>query len=332
MPKVLFIGDIHPAGHKLFDTRPEFERVLFENPSKDDLLRNIADADAVIVRKVDLPADVIDKATKLKIASRHGVGCENVDVPALTARGIPVTVVGDANSSAVAEHAMMLILAAARRLPKCMALVRTTEPDERNAFLDRRNYLDMMELEGKTLLILGFGRIGRKLAKRCAAFDMDVVIADPFVAAAVVEEAGYRHVSDFTQAIGEADCVVLALPADPKAPPMFQAPEFAAMKEGAIFVNVARGSLVDDADLAAAVKSGHLFNAAIDVWHHMPPELDHPFLELPDMVLTPHCSALTEACLIRMATISVQNVFDFFDGKLDPRLVFNQGVLGQECA
>ena len=327
MPKVLFMGDIHPAGHKLFDTRPEFERILFENPTQDDLMAHIGEVEAVIVRKIDLRADAIAKAGKLKIASRHGVGCDNMDVPLLTEKGIPVTVVGDANSTPVAEQAMMLLLAAARRLPKLMAFSRSTDPEVRDDFIDGRNYLDIVELEGKTVLIIGFGRVGRKLARRCAAFDMKVIIADPYVSAADVEASGYSHVSDFKDALGVSDAVILALPADPKAPPLLQAPEFAAMKKGAIFVNIARGTLIDDEAAAAAVKSGHLFNIGVDVWKHMPPELDHPLIGLPDAVLTPHVAALTEECMIRMAEVSVQNIFDFFDGCLDPKMVFNPDVL-----
>lgn len=327
MPKVLFMGDIHPAGHALFDSRSEFEKVLFVDPTREDLMANIGDADAVIVRKIDLRADAIAKAGRLKIASRHGVGCDNIDVPLLTERGVPVTVVGDANSTPVAEHAMMLLLAAARRLPRIMAFARATDPEIRADFIDGRNYLDIVELAGKTVLIVGFGRIGRKLARRCAAFDMDVVIADPYVPAAAVEAEGWRHVADFHDALGRADAIILALPADPKAPPLLNAPEFAAMKRGTILVNIARGTLIDDEAAAAALREGVLFNLGMDVWKHMPPELDHPLIGIPDTVLTPHVAALTEECMIRMAEVSVQNIFDFFDGRLDPAMVFNRDVL-----
>lgn len=327
MPKVLFMGDIHPAGHALFDSRPEFEKILFEDPTRDDLMRNIGDADAVIVRKIDLRADAIAIAPNLKIASRHGVGCDNIDVALLTERGVPVTVVGDANSTPVAEHAMMLLLSAARRLPRLEAFARSTDPSVRDNFIDGRNYLDTVEVAGKTILIVGFGRIGRKLSRRCAAFDMKVVVADPFVPAEVVQAEGYDHVADFKDALGAADALILALPADPKAPPIIQAPEFAVMKKGLILINVARGTLVDYAAAAEAVKNGTLFNIGVDVWEHMPPDPDHPLLGLPDAVLTPHVAALTEECMIRMARVSVQNIFDFFDGRLDPKMVFNPDVL-----
>ena len=328
MPKVLFVGDIHPDGHRHFDRRVEFERVLFADPKPSELLDAVPEVDAIVLRKLQLGADVLGRAGRLKMVSRHGVGCDNIDVGELTRRGIPVLTVGDANAVPVAEHAMMLILAAARRLPACMNLLRIAQDGAgRAAFLAARDAVGTMELANRTILIVGFGRIGQRLAKLASAFDMEVVVADPFIESRVPEALGYRHVGHFEDALGDADCVVLCLPANPEDKPLFGARRFAQMKDGALFVNVARGSLVDEDDLAAAVESGHLLGAGTDVWQDLPPGASHRFLFLPNMVVTPHCAAHTDACLSRMAVISVQNVFDFFDGKPKHELCFNPEAL-----
>ena len=329
MPKVLFIGDIHPDGHRLFDTRPEFESVLFTDPKPSDLVDVVPDIDAIVLRKLHLGADVLGMAGKLKIVARHGVGCDNIDVDHLTQRGIPVLTVGGANAVSVAEHAMMMLLSAARRLPACMDLLRTAEDGQgRERFLVSRDAVGTMELAGKAIMIVGFGRIGRRLAKFASAFDMEVVVADPFVDPSLPEALGYRHVRSSGEALGDADCLVLCLPAAPEDAPLFDAARLARMKKGAILVNVARGSLVDEDALADAVESGHLRAAATGVWHHLPPGSHHRFMSLPNMVVTPHCAAHTDACLSRMDVVSVQNVLDFFDGQLMRELCANPEALG----
>ncbi len=328
MPNILLVGDIHPDGHRLLDRRPEYKRVSFADPRPADLHRVIADADAIILRKLNLGADTLDKAARLKVVSRHGVGCDNIDVDRLTRRGVPVTIVGDANSISVAEHAIMLLLAAARRLPASMALARSDDtPSERQSFLAARDAIGTMELSGRAVMIVGFGRIGRRLAKLADAFDMKIVIADPFVDPELPRSLGYHHLSHFEEALGIVDCIVLCLPAGPNGAPMFGASQFARMKEGSILVNVARGSLVDEDALASVVASGHLLGAGTDVWQSLPPGADHRLLAQPGVVATPHCAAHTNACLSRMATTSVQNVFDFFDGQLKPELCVNPETL-----
>lgn len=331
MPGVLLVGDIHADGHRLLASRPDYEPVLLADPRPADLHDAVRTADAIIVRKLNLRADCLDMAGRLKVVSRHGVGCDNIDVGRLTARGVPVMTVGDANAQSVAEHAMMLLLAAARRLPFSMALAaHSADGAERAHFLAGRDAVGTMELSGRTLMVAGFGRIGRRVAKLAAAFGMNVVVADPFIDTGVAGQFGYGHVRRFHDALGTADGVVLCLPAAADGAPLFGSDEFAAMKKGAILVNVARGSLVDEDALADAVQTGHLRGAGTDVWQALPPGPEHRFFELPDMVVTPHCAAHTEACLSRMAITSVQNVFDVLDGKPRRDLCFNPEVLGSE--
>jgi len=328
MHNVLFFGDIHADGFRLFDSRPGFRRTVLTDPKPAELDTVLPSVDAIVVRKLDLGAEILRKAGRLKIVSRHGVGVDNIDVEQLSRRGIPVMTVGDANAVSVAEHAMMLILSAARRLPSCMNLARTdTDAVSREEFLTARDAVGTMELAGRTVMIVGYGRIGRKVAKLADAFDMKVVVADPFVEPGVTTALGYAHVRNFEEALGRADCVVLCLPAPADAAPLFCAPQFARMKKGAVIVNVARGSLVDEDALADALQRGHLLAAGTDVWHRLPPGPDNRLLSQPNMVMTPHCAAHTEACLSRMAVRSVQNVLDYFDGALKRELCFNAEVL-----
>ncbi|MCG8444341.1 MAG: 3-phosphoglycerate dehydrogenase [Hyphomicrobiales bacterium] len=328
MSTILLVGDIHADGHALLRSRSDCETILLADPRPQDVLDAARTADAIIVRKLDLRADVLEEASRLKVVSRHGVGCDNIDVAWLSARGIPVMVVGDANAQSVAEHAMLLLLAAARRLPACMNLAaHSADLDERAEFLAQRNAVGTMELADRTLLIVGYGRIGRKVAKLADAFAMRVVVADPFVDAGDVRQAGFDHVADFQEALGAADGVVLSLPATAGGPPLFGQSQFAAMKKGAVLVNVARGTLVDEDALADALQTGHLRGAGTDVWTHLPPGPDHRFFGLPGMVMTPHCAAHADACLSRMAVTSVQNAFDVLDGKPQPGLCFNPEVL-----
>ena len=207
MPKVLVLGKIHAAG---IERLRKVDGVAIEElpDHAADVLDRVADADAIIVRMTNINQAVIDAAPNLRIVARHGVGYEAVDVDALSARNIPLALVGDVNSVAVAEHTLSLMLALAKRVVAYDQATRAGDFAIRDSF-------SLRELAGRTVLILGFGRIGRQVARRCAAFDMPVVVADPFVDASVVEDAGYRHVGDFHEALGEADYITIHIPKSP---------------------------------------------------------------------------------------------------------------------
>ena len=213
------------------------------------------------------------------------------------------------------------MIAATRKLLVMDGLTRTGEYNARNAG-------GLTELWGKTALIVGFGRIGRQVARRCAAFDMTIVIADPYVAREAVEAAGYRYVADFRDALEEADFVTLHLPATPDRSPVMGAAEFAKMKAGAYFINVARGTLFDEDALVDALTSGRIRGVGLDVTREEPPAPGNPLLKLDNVVLSPHSAALTEECTRRMTEVSVRNILDAIDGRLDAAFVVNKEVLG----
>ena len=316
MPHLLVAGKLHPSGLDLLRSAPvTFDYV--EEISEPSYQAHLAKADALVIRTQPLSAMSIGKAPNLKIVSRHGVGYDAVDVGALNARHIPLCIVGDVNSSGVAEHAMMLILAATHRL---IAADRATRAGD----WGWRNGLQTQEVAGKRLLILGFGRIGQKLAGLARAFGMEVHAHDPYIPADRWPAGAVRE-ADLTRALAEADAVSLHLPRADRA--VVGPAELALMKPTAVVVNTARGGLVDEIALADALRSGRLGGAGVEVFTAEPPVTDHPLFGLDRAVLTPHNAALTAECAERMAIASVQNVLDFFAGKLDPALIVNKDSL-----
>lgn len=321
MPKILVLGKIHAAGLERLGAVADF--AVEELPDHAaELLDRVADADAIIVRMTKIDEAVIAAAPNLRIVARHGVGYEAVDVEALTRRAIPLALVGDVNSGAVAEHTLALMLALARRLVAYDQATRAGDFAIRDSFSAR-------ELGNATVLILGFGRIGRQVARRCAAFDMSVIVADPFVEATEVEEAGYRHAGDFHDALGEADYVTIHIPKSPDTEYLIGAAELAAMKPGAAVLNVSRGGIVDEAALHDALVAGRLRGAALDVFEDEPPGRDNPLFALDSVVVSPHCAAFTQECVRRMALACAENVLAALDGRLDRSLVVNRDVFGE---
>lgn len=317
MPHLLVAGKLHPSGLDLLRAAPvTFDYV--EEISEPSYQAYLPKADALVIRTQPLSAASIAKAAGLKIVSRHGVGYDAVDVPTLNARGIPLCIVGDVNSSGVAEHAMMLILAATHRLIAADQATRAGDWGWRNG-------LQTQEVAGKRLLILGFGRIGQKLAGLARAFGMEIAAYDPFLPAGHWPK-GAARVSDLAAGLGEADAVSLHLPKADRV--VLGADELALMKPSAVVVNTARGGLVDEVALAGALGAGRLGGAGIEVFDAEPPATDHPLFGIDRAVLTPHNAALTVECAERMALASVQNVLDFFAGKLDPALIVNKAALG----
>lgn len=288
-----------------------------------NLLEHVPSSDAIIVRMTKITSQIVAAAPKLKIVARHGVGYEAVDVPALTAKGIPLALVGNVNAPAVAEHTLAMMLAVAKK-------VKPYDTATRNGNFGISDTFSATELSGKMILLAGFGRIGQEVAQRCKAFGMRVVIADPFVKAATVEAAGYQFAGDFKAALPAADWVSIHIPKTPETENFIAAAELAAMKNGAYLVNVSRGGMVVESALYDALKSGHLRGAALDVFDPEPPEAGNPLFELDNLLVSPHCGAFTEECAQRMSSACANNVLAAFDGKLDPTLVVNNEVLEEK--
>lgn len=314
MTHILVVGSLHPDAVAMLDAAPGVTYELTDGATEDCYAHRIADADALLIRTQPLTAPTIAKAEKLKIVSRHGVGYDAVDVDALTARGIPLCIVGDINSGGVAEHAMMMLLATVKHAIRADASVR-------NGDWKWRNTLEAGELTGKNLLILGYGRIGRRLATFARGFDMTIRAFDPYLAKQGWPEGDVATVATLDEGLAWADAVSIHAPRPDT--PLFGAREFGLMKPKAVIVNTSRGGVIDEIALADALRSGEIRAAGIDVFDDEPPAPDHPLFGLDNVLLSPHIAGLTEEGSARLGEHSFRNIMDFFAGRLDPALVVN---------
>lgn len=314
MPHILVAGKIHPKGMALLEAAQDFTCTAVTDPDPQAYLPFLPDAEGLILRTQPLTAEHIAGATRLKIVARHGVGYDAVDIRALSARNIPLAIVGDVNSRTVAEHALMLLLAAARRVVKSHAAVVNRQWAYRNTF-------ESNELDQKRLLIVGFGRIGRLLASMVGGLGMQVTVFDPYLKAA---PEGVNHAGTLAEGLKTADCVSVHVPDTGEV--LFDAAAFDAMRPGAIFVNTSRGAVVDEQALAAALANGRIGACGLDVLAAEPPAKDHPLMNLPNVILTPHTAGLTLECAERMSVVSAKNVLDFFAGCLNSELIVNNGL------
>ena len=311
MPKVLIIQPFHQDGMKLFEARPDVACEIVDG-ELEALAEQIVDADGVTIRTSPLPAEILERAERLKVVSRHGVGYDNIDVETLSRRGIPLAIAADANATAVAEHTLFFMLALAKQ---GLRYDRAT----REGGWAVRNSLDAVDLMGRRVLVMGFGRIGREVARRCAAFGMQVMVYDPYVQANVIEAAGdYRSVPDFQAVLPETDVLTVHMPLGPDSRGLIGAPELTALPETAFVINAA---------LHDALTTGKIAGAGLDVFDQEPPPDDHPLFALPNVILSPHSAGLSKEAAIRMAISTARNVLAGIDGKLDPSMVVNREVL-----
>jgi D-3-phosphoglycerate dehydrogenase len=297
-------------GMRVLEARTDVRVLILPEPTAAHLMRAIPEADGVVMAMENpaLTAEAVDSAPRLRVACRFGAGYDNLDVAALTRRGIPLATTGAANADTVAEHALYLMLALAKRGPALDRAVKGSAWPRSFGGL---------ELRGRTCLVVGYGRIGRAVARRAAAFDMNIVIVDP----------GFPGTKALNQALPQADFVVLACALTPETTHLIDAAALARMKRGAFLVNIARGPVVDEAALVAALEEGHLAGAGLDVLESEPPRRDHPLLARDDVVLTPHVAGFVDTAYDRMAVACAQNALAGLDGTLDPAVVVNSEVL-----
>ena len=322
MPHILVAGKIHEAGMAVLRAAPDVTYDLVEAVSLESYLPYIAKADGLLIRTQPMPASAIEAAPRLKIVSRHGVGYDAVDINALNARGIPLTIVGDVNSRSVAEQTLMFMLALAKRT---LAYDDATRHD-----WGFRNSFAATELADKTLMLIGFGRIGRMVAKFAAALDMQIMAYDPFIGADQIRVAGAQPVVSIVEGLQLADYVSVHIPKADKVS-LIGEEELGVMKSSAFIINTARGGLVDETALAQALNAGRIAGAGLDVFGDEPPAKNHPLFACRNVIFSPHSAGLTEEAAARMGVSSVQNILDFFAGRLDPALVVNKASLSADA-
>jgi len=272
-----------------------------------DFRRLLADVHGVALTFTPMRADDLEAAPQLRAVGRIGVGYDAVDVEALTRRGIPLLTCGTDNSPTVAEYAMLMMLWLCKKGAHLDTVPRQGRWPERYRVLST-------ELLGKTLLIIGFGRIGTRVAKRCLPMEMNIEVYDPYVAPESVRAAGCTPVTDLDDALGRADFVTLHCPKNPDTLGMFDAKRLARMKPGAYLINTARGGLVDEAALYSALAAGKLGGAGVDVFSPEPPLTDNPLFTLSNVVTAPHMAGNSRESLDRAALTTVRNMLTVIDG------------------
>lgn len=320
MPNILVAGKIHPAGLDILHNASGFKVQLVQEVSVASYAPFIAEADALLIRTQPLTAKEIFAGKNLRMVSRHGVGYDSVDVAALTERNIPLSIVGNVNSLSVAEHTLSMLLALAKRICYFDSSIREGEWNRRNSF-------SAVEVAGRTLFILGFGRIGREVARLAKSFRMKVIAYDPFLPDNSFVESGVTRVTEINEGLQQADAVTVHLPlSGDKA--VIGADELALMKSHAILINTARGGIVDEEALATALQNDALGGVGLDVLQQEPPALNSALLAQRDkLILSPHSAGLTEEAAMRMSISAATNIVNFFTGQLDTDLVVNKQVL-----
>ncbi len=323
---VLVIGKIHRDAMQLLQDHGGLNITLLTDPGSPIPVAEVEKSDAVLIRYGILTEAAIRDASRLRVVSRHGVGCDNLPVDALSARGIPVTTVGPVTAVSVAEQTIASLLCLCKKTAAYDQAVRSGN-------WSIRETLGVSEMAGKTLLLLGFGRIGREVARRALAFDMQVLIFDPLVSEESAKAASVTKVDDWRAVLGRIDVLSVHLPLSPATHHIIDAGVLAAMKPTGILINAARGGLVDEHALYEAL-IGHLSagGAGIDTFAQEPPAPDMPLLGLPNVVLSPHSAALTEEAGRRMSMVAAANVIAGLQGALDPALIFNGEALRQRAA
>ncbi len=321
MQRVLVIGQIHAAGLGILNTHNGLIVDVLTDPDADIPVEKVEKADALLVRYGVVSEADIENARRLRVVSRHGVGCDNLPVDALSARGIPVTIVGPVSAVSVAEQTLAMMLSLSKKTAQYDLAVR-------NGNWSIRDSLAASELAGKTLLLLGFGHIGREVAVRAQAFNLDVLIYDPFVSADEASAVGAVKVDNWIEVLDQVDVLSLHLPLSAETRNMIDARVLAEMKSTAILLNAARGGLVDESALYEALSTRMTAGGAgIDTFETEPLSLDTPLLSLPNVTVSPHSAALTEEAARRMGVVAAKNVIAGLEGKLDPALVFNRRAL-----
>jgi D-3-phosphoglycerate dehydrogenase / 2-oxoglutarate reductase len=319
--KVMLPHTMGRQGIDLIKAREDIETIIYPaGIGQADLLAQLSDCAGIALSGTPYRQTEMDASPAMQVVARIGVGYDAVEVPALSARKVPLMVAGTANSTSVAEQAFHLMVALAKKNRSMDSMVRGGRWTERHSDLP-------MELSGKTVLILGFGRIGARSARRCAAFDMNVLIYDPFVDTQTIATAGYEAVTGLDAALPRADFLSVHCPKNADTVGLINAARLARMKKGAFVVNTARGGIIDEAALYAALKSGHIGGAGVEVFGEEPAPVGHDLLTLDNVIASPHMAGVTVEAVQAMAVMTAQNILSVLDGHPTRENVVNQDVL-----
>ncbi len=303
--RILVSDKLSEDALKLFESEKNIEYTVKTGLSEEELSEELKNYDALIIRSgTTVTAKVLSKTTRLKIIGRAGVGVDNVDIPAATSKGIIVMNTPDANTLSTCEQTIALIMAAARNTPQANASLKAKKWD--------RNKLTGIELYGKTLGVIGLGRIGTEVAKRMMSFGMKIIGYDPFVTKEKADALGIELMS-VAELIKKADIITVHVPKTKDTKGLIGKEQIETMKPNVILINCARGGIIEEQALYEAVKSGRVMRAALDVFEKEPP-FDSPLLELDNVIVTPHLGASTVEAQEKVGTGIIEQVIEALKG------------------
>jgi D-3-phosphoglycerate dehydrogenase / 2-oxoglutarate reductase len=306
MVKILVADPISESGLQVFKNANGgiFKIDSRKNLALDELKRAVADVDAIIVRsETKITADVLAAGKKIKIVGRAGVGVDNIDVAAASRQGVVVVNVPGGNTISAAEHTMALLLALSRNVPQASASVKSGDW--------KRAQFTGTELLGKTLGLIGLGRIGREVAKRCQSFGMPVIGFDPYATEEYAKTFNIK-LATLEEIYAQADYISVHVPLNEGTKHMLNAQTMTKMRPGVRLINCARGGIIDEKALYDALKNGQVKGAALDVFETEPPAKDNPLFSLPNVIVTPHLGAATEEAQVKVAQELAETLRDYF--------------------
>jgi len=317
MYKIGIIQKIHGKGLELLDANKNFDYEIIDDVSEENLLKKIHLYDGVTLRVSKLSNNLLSKAVKLKVISRHGVGYDNVDTSYLKSNKITLLITATANAIAVSEHVFYLMLVISKNFLNLDNEVRIGN------FKHNMNKFETFELHNKEILIAGFGRIGKNLIKKCLGFDMKVKVFDPFIDKKVISEMGGEKTDNFDDALTTLDFLSVHMPLNNSTKNLIDLKKMKTMKKTSVIINTARGGIINETDLNQALNEKIILAAGLDVFATEPINLDNPLLKNKRIILSPHTAALTNECKIRMGKETAQNIIDFFEKKINKKMLVN---------
>jgi len=301
--KIAVMGKIHSDGLRVI-RNANFQYIEIINFEENNLKEELKNVDGILVRTANLSSKILSNCNNLKIVSRHGVGYDNVDLDYLNKNKIALGITSTSNAVSVAEHVMTSFLYLTKNIHLSDKLTREGK------FNDKSSLPNFFELYQKNVLIFGFGRIGKAVAKRCLGFEANVYVYDPFINKENIEKFNCIAI-DKIGGLKLADYISLHLPLNENTKDFIGEEELSIMKNSVIIVNTARGGIINEDSLIKSLENNNIRGASLDVFDKEPPAENNPLFKLPNLILSPHNAALTLECRKRMAVESVENIIYF---------------------
>lgn len=311
MDKIVISHPLYKDGMALLEGKAEL--IIPNDGDSDRIIDSLREADAYILRIGKIDRKAIEQCPNLKVITRPGVGYDSVDVAAATERGIPVVLCPSANARAVAEHTVSMLFACSKNTVESVV-------ETKKGNFNIRNRYAAVDIFGKMIVLLGFGNIGKIVAKMCSGLDMKIGVYDPYVKREVVESMGYSYFDNLLDAMAAGDYVSLHMPSLPSTRGMISTAQFGAMKPTAYFLNAARGDVVDEAAMIKALEEGQIAGAGLDVLVEEPMPADHPLMKLNNVVVTPHMAAQTQETVSKLVTMAAEGTLAVLNGEKWPHV------------